>query len=276
MVSLKHAKESTLVDSPDETLIRPSDWNAEHILELAAGDRILGRGDTPGAVQELSVGDGLFIDGTELRVRIDTEKGLSFVTGLLGINIGTGLEFDVDGKLKTSAVAIPDAVPSGSLIAMARNTAPTGWLKANGAAVSRTTYADLFAAIGTTFGAGNGSTTFNLPDLRGEFVRGWDDARGVDTGRVFGSAQGEAIQSHSHTASSNTTGAHTHSITNGNTGSGSPGTATAATQGPTSGAVTSGYTAASNGNHSHTITVNAAGGPETRPRNIAMLYCIKV
>ena len=58
--------------------------------------------------------------------------------------------------------------------------------------VSRTTYADLFAACGTAYGAGDGSTTFALPDLRGEFIRGFDDGRGVDSGRVFGSAQSDA------------------------------------------------------------------------------------
>lgn len=77
----------------------------------------------------------------------------------------------------------------GDVKLTARNTAPPGWLKANGAAVSRTTYAALYAAIGTTYGVGNGSTTFNLPDLRGEFIRGWDDSRGVDSGRAFGSNQ---------------------------------------------------------------------------------------
>jgi phage-related tail fiber protein len=87
----------------------------------------------------------------------------------------------------------PTGVPSGSVIWFAANTAPTGYLKANGAAVSRTTYAALFTAIGTTYGAGNGSTTFNLPDLRGEFIRGWDDGRGVDSGRAFGSAQANGI-----------------------------------------------------------------------------------
>ncbi|KAG0188260.1 hypothetical protein DFQ28_005152 [Apophysomyces sp. BC1034] len=65
--------------------------------------------------------------------------------------------------------------------------APDGWLKCNGAAVSRTRYAELFAIIGTTFGAGSG--TFNLPDLRGEFVRGFDDGRDVDKMRSFGSQQ---------------------------------------------------------------------------------------
>lgn len=80
-------------------------------------------------------------------------------------------------------------VPAGSVLSFAMSTAPTGWLKANGAVISRTTYADLFAAIGTTFGVGDGSTTFAIPDLRGMFLRGWDDGRGVDTSRVFGSQQ---------------------------------------------------------------------------------------
>ena len=63
-----------------------------------------------------------------------------------------------------------------------------------GSAVSRTQYPALFAAIGTTFGVGDGRTTFNLPDLRGEFVRGWDGGRNIDPGRAFGSAQGDAIR----------------------------------------------------------------------------------
>lgn len=71
----------------------------------------------------------------------------------------------------------------------AASAPPPGWLKRNGAAVSRTVYAPLFEVIGTTYGAGDGATTFNLPEGRGEFDRGWDDGRGVDVGRVRGSAQ---------------------------------------------------------------------------------------
>lgn len=82
----------------------------------------------------------------------------------------------------------------GEVAFFARSTPPSGWLKANGAAVSRTTYAALFAAIGTTFGAGDGRTTFNLPDLRGEFIRGLDDGRNIDRGRRLGTAQGDAIR----------------------------------------------------------------------------------
>lgn len=82
----------------------------------------------------------------------------------------------------------------GEVAFFARTTPPSGWLKANGAAVSRTTYAALFAAIGTTFGAGDGRTTFNLPDLRGEFLRGLDEGRNIDRGRRLGTAQGDAIR----------------------------------------------------------------------------------
>lgn len=85
-------------------------------------------------------------------------------------------------------------VPTGAIAYFAHAAVPFGWLKANGAAVSRTVYANLFALIGTTYGAGDGRTTFNLPDLRGEFIRSWDDGRGIDSGRVFGGAQSDAIR----------------------------------------------------------------------------------
>ena len=85
-------------------------------------------------------------------------------------------------------------VPLGTVLAFATKTASSGWLECNGSAVSRTTYAALFAIIGTTYGAGDGITTFNIPDLRGEFIRGWDNGRGVDknidyTARTFGGFQ---------------------------------------------------------------------------------------
>jgi hypothetical protein len=85
-------------------------------------------------------------------------------------------------------------VPPGSVIWYAASTAPYGFLEADGAAISRTSYAALFAAIGVTFGAGDGGTTFNIPDLRSQFIRGWDNGRGVDVGRVFGSAQTDGIK----------------------------------------------------------------------------------
>ncbi|MEM7047394.1 MAG: phage tail protein [Pseudomonadota bacterium] len=70
--------------------------------------------------------------------------------------------------------------PVGSIISYAAQTPPKGWLECDGAAISRSDYANLFKVIGTTYGDGDGETTFNLPDLRSEFVRGWDHGRGVD------------------------------------------------------------------------------------------------
>jgi len=93
-------------------------------------------------------------------------------------------------------------VPSGSVIWFASNTPPTGFLECNGAALSTTTYAALFAVVGYTFG-GSG-TSFNLPDLRGLFIRGWDHGRGADVNtpsRVFGSFESYANASHTHSIS---------------------------------------------------------------------------
>lgn len=135
-------------------------------------------------------------------------------------------------------------VPTGAVMAFAMNGAPTGWLAANGNAVSRTTYATLFAAIGTTYGVGNGSTTFNLPDLRGYFVRGHGiNSDGVSSD-VFGVKQTDEFK------------AHTHTVGRGSTGGGN-----FIQNGPDTGG---------------TITTSSSGGDETRPRNIAMLYCIKL
>ena len=149
-----------------------------------------------------------------------------------------------------AASSSSSSVPAGTVIYHAANTAPTNFIKANGAAISRTTYADLFAAIGTTFGAGDGSSTFNVPDLRGEFPRGWDDGRGIDTSRAFGSTQTDEFKSHTHTVYNGTAvddnRAYSAADATQRLYSGSPNRQTAAT-----------------------------GGTETRPRNIALLACIK-
>lgn len=80
---------------------------------------------------------------------------------------------------------------AGQVAYFATSTAPTGWLKANGAQISRTAYSTLFNIIGTSYGAGNGSTTFNLPDYRGEFLRCWSDGGSVDAGRTLHSFQNQ-------------------------------------------------------------------------------------
>jgi microcystin-dependent protein len=170
----------------------------------------------------------------------------------------------LDGTTGINTPAINAGNIVGEVCFFGMSTAPAGFLKANGAAVSRTTYADLFAAIGTTYGTGDGSTTFNLPDMRGEFPRGWDDGRGVDSGRAIGAAQLDQMQR----------------ITGGFTAltffSGSP-----------SGALTSAVSAAnvlgtgSTANRSLSSAdspdarVSSTTAGETRSRNVALLACIK-
>jgi hypothetical protein len=133
-----------------------------------------------------------------------------------------------------TSISMPPAV----VVSFATSTAPPGFLACNGASISRTVYSELFAGIGTIFGNGNGSTTFNIPDLRGEFVRGWDSGRGIDVNRGFGSVQSD---------DSSVTITRVSDPGSGTT----PG-------------VPLGYF----------IGNDVFGGNETRPRNVALLYCI--
>lgn len=157
------------------------------------------------------------------------------------------------GQTHTHALTLADLVPSGAVMHFAMPSAPSGWLVANGATVSRITYADLFAAIGTTFGVGDGSTTFKLPDLRGEFIRGHDNGRGIDSGRAFGSAQSDSIEAHSHDIKA---WRQEYADTTG-------------------GAYAAGSDSGGGGAQQADIVSKETGGDETRPRNIALLACIK-
>lgn len=139
----------------------------------------------------------------------------------------------------------------GMVSFFASTAAPAGWLKCNGASISRTSYSTLFGVIGTMFGAGNGSTTFNLPDLRGEFIRGWDDGKGVDSGRVIGSWQAQDVMPHTHPLD-----------IQGGWGEGSYDAGRWRTD-------------LSSPAHSWGGYVGVGGVTETRPRNISLLACIK-
>ncbi|MBF1270251.1 MAG: tail fiber protein [Neisseria sp.] len=166
--------------------------------------------------------------------------------GLGGTAHQIAIGWDTPGLVaKVDTQTFNVGVPTGAIAYFAHTTVPFGWLKANGAAVSRTVYANLFALIGTTYGAGDGRTTFNLPDLRGEFIRSWDDGRTVDNGRVIGSWQADEFRSHSH-------GIGVKSMSDTDRGSNTS-TVSIDTVGQT----------------------DPAGGIETRPRNIALLACIK-
>lgn len=102
---------------------------------------------------------------------------------------GSGLANKQAKDLANRTAWLKQFVITGEIRQFAFSSVPTGFLVCDGTAVSRATYADLFTAIGITFGAGNGTTTFNLPDLRGQFLRGWSNLGPIDGTRVFGSTQ---------------------------------------------------------------------------------------
>ena len=196
---------------------------------------------------------------------------------------GQMLKTDGSGTLSFTTV---QGVPPGAVFCLAVSAVPADYLECSGTAVSRTTYAALFAVIGTTYGAGNGSTTFNVPDLRGEFIRGYDHGRGIDSGRAIGSSQGDQNEAHTHAKGSlsisnkSLTGTATdisetfqQGSTSGIFGKGANGTGPLT---PSSADTSVTGTLTINASHDHSISGStASSGGESRPRNIAMMYIIK-
>lgn len=143
------------------------------------------------------------------------------------------------------------AAPSGMIMAYGALGCPAGWLNADGTAVPRADLPGLFAAIGTTWGGGDGSSTFNLPDFRGYFLRGFNGGSGRDPGRDFASAQGDSVGPHQHAVP----------LATGTAGSGT----------------TNSFTYPQSGGAPSVATVGQDPGSagETRPKNVAVWYCIK-
>ena len=250
-------------------------------------------------VERVEISDSGLDMSNGLPIRFQDSSGAPFVALKSPSSVSSNVTFTLPGAdgsagefLKTDgsgnlSFSIVQGVPSGAVFCIAVASVPSGYLECNGAAVSRTTYAALFAIIGTNYGTGNGSSTFNLPDLRGEFVRGFDNGRGVDSGRSVASSQSAQNQSHNHSASATSTaGAHSHSLNyqrkhvedtgtaaitdirrEGGDGDGGSQTFTNdTTSGFMNNATVSVSTSVSIGNQ----------GSEARPRNIAMMYVIKV
>ena len=209
--------------------------------------------DTATYVTAATVGGAVDNTGGQLVLRSGTGGFSAGIVTITSLNVNGNAK--ITGIVSTSSVTDLSggylSTPPGTVITVAASTAPTGYLKANGASLNTTTYASLFSTIGYTFG-GSGAS-FTLPDLRGEFIRGWADDRSVDTGRAFGSSQGEAYLN------------HTHNVTNYLAGT--------SLDGANSGGAVGVYNHTSSGNK--TTDSSTTGGTETRPRNIALLYCIK-
>lgn len=144
---------------------------------------------------------------------------------------------------------VSEASVVGSILTMPVNVIPSGYLECNGAAISRSSFSDLFGVVGTTFGAGDGSATFNVPDWRGEFLRGWDNGRGIDSGRGIATFQGDVFKAHSHSgALNNAASSPQYGLVGGST-----------------------YHVGTTGVQG----TGATGSTETRPRNWSVMYCIK-
>ncbi|PIZ31052.1 MAG: hypothetical protein COY40_03010 [Alphaproteobacteria bacterium CG_4_10_14_0_8_um_filter_53_9] len=231
-------------------------------------------GNTPRVSEAMTIaGYDFKVSGSDLAVVPAGGSGGALITpaGLSGVAAGA-----VDMAALTSAV-LEKMTPTGTVVPFAGAAAPTGWLLCAGQAVSRTTYAALFAVLGTTYGAGDGSTTFAVPDLRGRAVFGVDTMGGMAAARVtagvsglagntLGAAGGhEALQAHTHTV---TDPGHIHSIstnTNGGTAmswgtSGGPDIQTVSTQSAVTGI---------------TLENSGAGDAQNMPPAMMLSYMIK-
>ncbi len=189
------------------------------------------------------------------------------INAILGTGSGTIISSAERAKLATLAALTDEQInilnnidslgsPVGSIITYASDSVPNNYLECDGRDLSRALYSDLYGAIGTKYGVGNGTTTFGIPDLRGKFVRGWDHGAGNDpdagtrtdrgdgtTGDEVGTLQADGVGPHTHT--------------------------TGEANGPTGGGTN--WLRPSGG----TTATDANTGNETRPVNVNMMYCIR-
>jgi microcystin-dependent protein len=191
-------------------------------------------------------GDGILTNSVQILSSLNTSSRVT-ISGSNIVNSSITVE-------KLAAAVQSLLVPAGCVMSFAMSAAPVSWVSCNGTTISRVgSGANLFAAIGTRYGTGNGTTTFNVPNLQGQFIRGLTTNLSttsrdpLSASRIIGSVQEDAFGSHSHPY-----------LQPGQTG------------------VTSGGIAAASYNTTFTGNTTATGDVETRPVNMALLYCIKL
>ncbi len=196
-------------------------------------------GTVPVAIANVQVTNGLFAVQLPLDPTIPWDKYQPYIqVSVEGQVLGPNQPLNanayamvansvVDGSI-TYAKLAPSAqtatVPPGAVMAFDGSVAPGGWLFCDGSAVSRTTYSSLFAVMGINHGSGDGTSTFNLPDYRGRFLRGQDQGTGRDpdaagrsamnaggnVGDAIGTVEGGATAMPNNTFATDKSGAHTH------------------------------------------------------------------
>lgn len=237
---------ATLIDTSNNLeVIKVTARATDTLTVVRAQDGTTARSYSSGSRVELRVTAKLLED-----IRDSVTPGDNTITtAKLVDDAVTGAKI-ADGAVSSAllATAVQQALaPSGAVLPYAGTSEPSGWLFCYGQAISRTTYAALFAALGTTYGSGNGSTTFNVPDLRGRVIAGQDDMGGTSanrltglTGGVNGDNLGATGGAETHTLTEAQMPAHTHGIATTNTYSGGgsrvgPGAGTSATSTSTGG-----------------------------------------
>jgi microcystin-dependent protein len=188
-------------------------------------------------------------------------QGLRGPQGIVG---PTGLVGPTGAPGPTGSIPSNGFVPSGAIMLFGTSVPPNGWLECDGSQVLISDYPDLFLAIGCTFGC-VASPYFVLPDLRGYFVRGWSNTSTLDAGRVLGSTQTAQLEQHKHISSNND--CQDYSNVNG------VGTGTYNSWCDTN-EIGSGSSASLTDDGTFPEQT-ASVGDETRPINIALMYCIK-
>ena len=244
-------------------------------IDVAGGAiQISTSGGTARTVMSADSTDSIFAvsDDRNFTVKTNAATRLTINSSSATSTVPVVLPTDPTTALQAATKAYVDlASPAGIIAPFAGTSAPSGWLACQGQAVSRTTYATLFAAISTTWGSGDGSTTFNLPDLRGMFVRGTGtNATGSSSGAVgpsVGAYAADTYLNHNHTA---TDSGHTHNynVRSANRSADGPGGDLWDGVSTNGGTTTTGYA-------NITVATSTTGGTETKPKNYGVLYIIK-
>lgn len=258
--------DQALLDASLSGVVPGQSGNAGKVL-TTDGSNLSWGGVTESAIADDAVTYAKMAHGT-------ADSLLGYGSGGVPSTVTAGSNVTISGGV--ISVSVPSAVPSGVLAPYAGASAPSGWLLCDGSAVSRTTYADLFAAIGGVFGVGDGSTTFNVPDLRGRSVFGLDNMGGTDAGRLSvtntlggtGGAEKKSGSTDGYALTLSDIPPHTHSI------QGTSGGSNGATTGQASASGSSGVQSGSVGGgaaHSHGIS-----NFDVMPPYVLTNYIIKV